>query len=70
MDIEAFIARWSHCRGGAERSNAALYLVEMLTALGLPSPDPASADTVHNDYVFERAVRSGFDGAFPRRFDL
>ena len=70
MDIEAFIARWSHCRGGAERSNAALYLVEMLTALGLPSPDPASADTVHNDYVFERAVRSGFDGAFPRRIDL
>ena len=70
MDIQAFIDKWAGCTGGSERGNAALYLVEMLTALGLPTPDPASADTLHNDYVFERAVRSGFDGAPPRRIDL
>lgn len=71
MDVAAFIAKWTDCAGGAERGNAALYLVEMLTALGLPTPDPASAETRHNDYVFERAVRSGFDSAGqPRRIDL
>ena len=71
VDLGAFIVKWSDCAGGAERGNAALYLVEMLTALGLPTPDPASAETRHNDYVFERAVRSGFDGAGqPRRIDL
>ncbi|MGV3579163.1 class I SAM-dependent DNA methyltransferase [Brevundimonas sp.] len=70
MDIHAFIDKWANCAGGAERGNAALYLVEMLTALDLPTPDPASADTAQNDYVFERAVRSGFDGALPRRIDL
>lgn len=71
MDIEAFIAKWSNCEGGAERSNAPLYLVEMLTALGLPTPDPASARTLHNDYVFERTVRLSVDEVGqPNRIDL
>ncbi len=71
MDIHQFIAKWRDCEGGAERGNAPLYLVEMLRALDLPTPDPASASSAHNDYVFERAVRSSFDeGGKPRRIDL
>ncbi|MFJ6024818.1 class I SAM-dependent DNA methyltransferase [Brevundimonas sp. NPDC092305] len=71
MDLPAFIEKWAHCAGGAERGNAPLYLVELLTALGLPTPDPASAETRDNDYVFERAVRGSLDGlGHPRRIDL
>src|SRR5439155_12784616 len=37
-------------------ANYALFLTELCTVLGLGNPDPASATTEHNDYVFERAV--------------
>ncbi len=48
-----------------------MYLTELTQALGVSAPDCASADTRHNDYVFERAVRSTFDnGGQPRRIDL
>jgi len=43
MDIGAFIHKWSQGEGGAERANAAMYTVEMLQALGLPTPDPAGS---------------------------
>jgi len=43
--------------GGAERANYALFLTELCIALDLDRPDPASADTSTNDYVFERSVR-------------
>ncbi|MGQ2990337.1 MAG: type IIL restriction-modification enzyme MmeI [Brevundimonas sp.] len=71
MDIETFIRRWRDREGGAERANATMYLLELTQALDLPPPDPAGADTAHNDYVFERAVRSPFcDAGPPNRIDL
>ena len=70
MDIDAFIEKWRDGEGGAERANAAMYTLELLQALSLPSPDPAGATTLYNDYVFERAVRSPFDTGAPRRIDL
>lgn len=72
MDIDHFIRRWSDREGGAERANASMYLLELTLALYLPPPDPASATTAHNDYVFERAVRSRLDdgAGSPRRIDL
>lgn len=57
MNLEAFIARWSNLDGGAERANYALFLTELCEVIGVPSPDPASAITEKNDYVFERFVR-------------
>lgn len=71
MDIGTFIRRWRDREGGAERANATMYLLELTQALDLPPPDPAGADTAHNDYVFERAVRSPFQEAgSPNRIDL
>ena len=54
--VEAFIKRWQGSDGGQERANYALFLTELCTVLGVGNPDPASATTEHNDYVFERAV--------------
>jgi hypothetical protein len=56
MDIEHFIARWTAGAGGQERANYALFLSELCSVLGVPSPDPAGHETEHNAYVFERAV--------------
>src|SRR5205823_9241302 len=54
--IEDFIARWIGREGGQERANYALFLTGLCSALGLSRPDPASASTEENDYVFERLV--------------
>ncbi len=55
-DLDIFIARWKG-KQGAERANYALFLSELCSALDLPPPEPASADTESNAYVFERAVK-------------
>lgn len=55
--IDSFIARWQGQTGGQERANYAMFLPELCDVLGVPRPAPASFDTEHNDYVFERAVR-------------
>ena len=70
--IDAFIERWKGREGGQERANYALFLSEMCGALGLTPPDPASATTEDNDYVFERAVKEqNPDGSTAsRRIDL
>lgn len=70
--IDAFIQRWQGREGGQERANYALFLGELCPALGLPPPDPASATTEANDYVFEHAVREISRGgsAASRRIDL
>ncbi|MCC0004175.1 MAG: class I SAM-dependent DNA methyltransferase [Methylobacteriaceae bacterium] len=72
MSVEAFITRWQGRHGGQERANYALFLTELCDALGLPHPDPASAEHADNDYVFERVVReAGRDGTISnRRIDL
>ena len=72
MDINAFIERWSQARGGAERANYQMFLTELCQALDLPRPDPASHETAHNDYVFERGVkrRESEGAASTLRIDL
>lgn len=72
MDIDAFIERWRHARGGAERANYQMFLTELCAALDLPRPDPASDDTRTNDYVFERGVkrRESEGAASTLRIDL
>src|SRR5689334_8504958 len=55
--VENFIARWQGREGGQERANYALFLTELCDVLGVSRPDPASASTEANDYVFERAVK-------------
>ncbi len=57
MEIDTFIKRWSDLEGGAERANYALFLTELCDVIGVPRPEPASANTERNDYVFERFVR-------------
>ena len=57
MDVESFIAKWSVARGGAERANYQMFLTELCQAIGVETPHPASHQTAHNDYVFERGVK-------------
>ena len=70
--VEAFILRWSGREGGAERANYALFLTELCDLLGVARPEPASASTERNDYVFERAVtfRQPDGGSSTGRIDL
>ncbi len=70
--VDAFVKRWQGREGGQERANYALFLGELCAALDLPPPDPASATTEANDYVFERAVQeaSREGSTSSRRIDL
>ncbi len=63
-----FIARWQGREGGQERANYALFLTELCDAIGVARPDPASASTEQNDYVFERAVTDPAPGPYATRF--
>jgi hypothetical protein len=56
MDLETFITRWQGRPGGAERANFPPFISEFCRALGLPEPEPASANTL-SDYGFEAPVR-------------
>jgi len=49
-----------------------MFLTELCQALDLPRPDPASHETAHNDYVFERGVkrRESEGAASTLRIDL
>lgn len=69
---DAFIARWQGQEGGQERANYALFLTELCDVLGVRRPEPATASTEENDYVFERAVkRQAADGTLGSgRIDL
>src|SRR5688572_19000574 len=70
--VDAFIARWQGREGGQERANYALLLSELCAVLDVKQPDPASARTEENDYVFERAVKEpdGDGSHTTRRIDL
>ncbi len=68
----AFIERWGRV-GAAERANYALFLTELCDVLHVPRPDPATDETAHNAYVFERAVtfhHRGSDKTTIGRIDL
>jgi hypothetical protein len=54
--VEAFIKRWQDQDGGQERANYALFLSELCDVLNVPRPEPASANSETNEYVFERAA--------------
>lgn len=41
--VETLIARWQGLQGGRERSNYALFLIELTEALGLERPAPADS---------------------------
>jgi hypothetical protein len=53
----AFIARWARS-GAAERANYVSFLKELCDLLGVPHPDPTTADNRDSAYVFERTVYS------------
>lgn len=50
-----FIRRWKES-GAAERANYALFLTQLCDLIGVPQPDPTTADPERNAYVFERDV--------------
>ncbi len=54
-DIEAFISRWESS-GANERANYVQFLTELCDLLGVSQPDPSTANTADNAYVFERDV--------------
>ncbi|MEO7797421.1 MAG: DNA methyltransferase [Opitutaceae bacterium] len=53
--VAKFIERWSKA-AAAERANYQLFLSELSDILDVARPEPATDDTAHNSYVFERAV--------------
>lgn len=50
--MDAFIDRWTTARGGAERANDQMFLMELCEALDLLRKDPARDENCTNDYVF------------------
>jgi len=54
-NVDKFITRWQSA-SGSERANYQLFVHELCTLLGLPTPDPAREDTRDNAYVFERRI--------------
>ncbi|WP_040592644.1 class I SAM-dependent DNA methyltransferase, partial [Mesorhizobium metallidurans] len=72
MQVEEFIHRWTAREGGAERANYQMFLSELCDVIGVTRPEPAGAEREHNDYVFERAVRTRDSDpvASSRRIDL
>ncbi|WP_370637092.1 type IIL restriction-modification enzyme MmeI [Phyllobacterium chamaecytisi] len=70
--VDAFLKKWQGLEGGQERANYAMFLSELCDVLEVPRPQPASAISETNDYVFERVVReAGRDGAASnKRIDL
>lgn len=55
VDVEGFISRWKPS-GGSERANFQQFAVELTQLLGVPAPNPATADAPADDYRFERPV--------------
>ncbi len=67
MTIDEFITRWRDLAGGAERADYQMFLGELCDVLGLPRPNPASAD-IRPWYRFEHPVEG--DHGQPKRIDL
>jgi hypothetical protein len=55
LRVEAFIARWQ-ASAASERSNYALFLVELCDLLGVERPKPATGEPGLDKYVFEQPV--------------
>ena len=57
MDTAAFIAKYWGKPGGAERATYQMFLTELASLLGAPTPDPGESGTLGN-YQFEGPVKS------------
>lgn len=55
MTIEQFIARWKPS-GAAERSNYAVFFVELCDQLGVPRPDPRTEIPKDDAYMVGRPI--------------
>jgi hypothetical protein len=55
LTIDAFITRWQ-ASAASERSNYALFLVELCDVLGVERPKPATGQPERDEYVFEQPV--------------
>jgi hypothetical protein len=55
LTVDAFIARWQ-ASAASERSNYALFLVELCDVLGVERPKPATGQPERDEYVFEQPV--------------
>ena len=55
LDVEDFIARWRQS-GGSERANFQTFANELTDLLGVPKPEPATANRQGGNYCFERPV--------------
>jgi hypothetical protein len=58
LNAQDFITRWTAREGGAEPANYQMFLSELCELIGVARPDPAGAERIHNDYLFERDVRA------------
>ena len=67
MDVEDFISRW-RLSGGSERANFQTFANELTDLLGLPKPDPATANAQNDSYRFERPVTFIHTGSQSRGF--
>ncbi|WP_041951825.1 class I SAM-dependent DNA methyltransferase [Spirosoma spitsbergense] len=61
MTYSEFEARWKPA-GGAERANYGLFLQDLCTLIGAPSPDPTTDNPAQDAYVLERAVEFNDNG--------
>lgn len=63
MNATEFITRWNK-NGGSERANYQIFINDLCDVLGMDKPEPSSADSRDNAYVFERRViKSDSDGS-------
>lgn len=53
MEISHFIEKWRQS-SASERANKDSFLRDLCDVLGVPHPDPATADPSRDRYVFER----------------
>lgn len=67
VDVEGFISRWKPS-GGSERANFQQFAIELTQLLGVPAPNPATADAQADDYRFERPVTFIHTGTQSRGF--
>ena len=69
-DVNAFLERWRPAQA-AELANAQPFLLDLCDVLGVPRPDPTTADPGRDGYVFERPVTFHDTGReAPGRIDL
>ena len=60
--VEGFILKWSQS-GGSELGSSQMFITDLCSLIGVPSPNPPRPDLQDNAYVFEKAVeRTGPTG--------